>query len=162
MSSTVENLMDARKGPGKPSASQKDKQLLFEKRTSKMRKAQTFAKRIVEWDLLIANLKPHLEEMPYLQEIVTELETLVATAKALDSQQEVARGVLQDAVHQRQDIEREGEVLRRRAASHLRGSFGFTSDDLVKFGVRPRPRPTAPRKSKKKKKPADTPAPPAQ
>lgn len=125
-----------------------------------MRKAQTFAKRIVEWDLLIANLRPHLEEMPYFQEIVTELEALIARAKTLDSQQEVARGILHDAVHQRQDVERQGEILRRRAASHLRGSFGFTSDDLTKFGVRPRPRPTAQRKSKKK--PAGPPAAPPQ
>jgi hypothetical protein len=97
--------------------------------------------------------------MPYLQEIVTELDALIATAKTLDSQQEVARGVLQDAVHQRQDVERQGEVLRRRAASHLRGSFGFTSNDLVKFGVRPRK--TGPR-PRTVKKPVTPPTPPAQ
>lgn len=124
-----------------------------------MRKAQTFAKKIVEWELLIGNLRPHLGEMPYLQEILMELEALITTAKTLDSQQEVARGVLQEAVHQRQDVERQGEILRRRAASHLRGSFGFTSNDLVKFGVRPRK--TGPR-TRKVKKPAEPPAPPSQ
>ena len=57
-----------------------------------MRKAQTFAKKITEWELLNANIKPHLQDMPYLQEIVTALEALIAEAKGLDSQQEVARG----------------------------------------------------------------------
>jgi hypothetical protein len=128
-----------------------------------MRKAKTFAKRITEWDLMIGNLKPHLQEMPYLQEIVTALEALIAAARTLDSEQEVARGKLHDAVHQRQDLERQGEILRSRAASHIRGSLGFTSDDLVKFGLRPRPRLTAPRKRRSKKgKPAEPPAPPAQ
>ena len=114
-----------------------------------MRKAQTFAKKITEWELLNANIKPHLQEMPFLQEIVTELEGLIAEAKGLDSQQEVARGQLQDLTHKRQETEKQGETLRRRAASHLKGSFGFTSDDLVKFGVRPRKTgPRGPRKSK--------------
>ena len=96
-----------------------------------MRKAQTFAKKITEWELLNANIKPHLQDMPYLQEIVTALEALIAEAKGLDSQQEVARGQLQDLTHKRQEAEKQGETLRRRAASHLKGSFGFTSDDLV-------------------------------
>jgi hypothetical protein len=114
-----------------------------------MRKAQTFAKKITEWELLNTNIKPHLTEMPYLQDIVTELDALIAEAKGFDNQQEVARGQLQDLVHKRQDAEKRGEALRRRAASHLKGSFGFTSDDLVKFGVRPRKTgPRGPRKSK--------------
>jgi hypothetical protein len=114
-----------------------------------MRKAQTFAKKITEWELLNANIKPHLAEMPYLQDIVTELEALIAEAKGFDSQQEVARAQLQDLVHKRQAAEKHGETLRRRATSHLKGSFGFTSDDLVKFGVRPRKTgPRGPRKSK--------------
>jgi hypothetical protein len=54
------------------------------------------------------------------------------------NQTDVARGQLQDLVHQRQALETQGETLRRRAGSVLKGSLGFTSDDLVKFGIRPR------------------------
>jgi hypothetical protein len=124
-----------------------------------MRQAQTFAKKITEWELLSANIKPHLEDMPYLQDIVTQLDALVAEARGFDSQQEVARGQLTDLVHKRQEAENQGETLRRRAASHLKGSFGFTSDDLVKFGVRPRKTgPRGPRKSKPENpQPATTP-----
>jgi regulator of replication initiation timing len=121
-----------------------------------MRKAQTFAKKVTEWDLLNNNIKPHLAEMPYLQEIVTGLETLIAEAKTLDAEQEAARGRLQDMVQRRQEVEKEGEALRSRVASHLRGSFGFTSNDLVKFGVRPRR--TGPRGPRKAKTPAEQPA----
>ena len=47
--------------------------------------------------------------------------------------------------------------LRRRAESHLRGSFGFTSDDLVKFGIQPRK--TGPRGPRKPQPPVVTPPP---
>jgi hypothetical protein len=103
-----------------------------------MRKAIQYAKRSNTWELLSGNLKPHLAEMPYLQDLVTALDALAAQAKTLDNNQEVARGQLQDSIHQRQALEKQGEVLRRRAESHLRGSFGFTSDQLVQFGIRPR------------------------
>ena len=127
-----------------------------------MRKAQTFAKKITEWELINTNIRPHLPEMPYLQEIVTALEALIAEAKGLDSQQEATRSQLQDLVHRRQEVEKKGQVLRSRAASHLRGSFGLSSDELVKFGVRPRKAgKRGPQKAKAKPAPT-TPAAPAQ
>ena len=119
-----------------------------------MRKAVAFAKKVVEWELLIVNLRPYLAEMPFLQSIVTDLEALVAEGKALNSVQEIARGQLQDSVHRRQGVEKTGEVLRRRAASLLRGTLGFSSDDLVKFGVRPRK--TGPRGPRTPKTPPAT------
>jgi hypothetical protein len=121
-----------------------------------MRKAQGFAKKITGWELMSANLKPKLAEMPHLEEIVTAIDELIAEAKGLDSEQELARSQLQDVVHRRQDVEKRGEALRRRAASHLKGSFGFSSDELVKYGLRPQP--TGPRK---RKAPAETPTAPA-
>lgn len=121
-----------------------------------MRKAKAFAKKITEWELLSSNLKPHLAEMPFLQEIVDELDALIARARALDLEQELARGRLQDAVHQRQEVEKQGERLRGRAAAHLKGRFGFGSDDLVQFGLRPARGVRGPRKAK----PAEATTPP--
>jgi hypothetical protein len=120
-----------------------------------MRKAKTFAKKITDWELMSGSIKPHLQEMPHLQEIVTVLDALIAEAKEVDSQQESARGQWEGLVHRRQMVEKAGEAMRRRAASHLRGSFGFTSDELVKFGVRPRK--TGPRGPRKAKTPVSEP-----
>ena len=124
-----------------------------------MRQAQQFANRITNWEVFNSNLKPFLPELPFLQSISTEMETLIVEAKSLDSEQEVARGRLQEIVHRRQELEKRGDDLRNRAASHLKGTFGFSSDALVKFGVRPRK--TGPR-GPRKAKPAATPAPAAQ
>jgi len=30
--------------------------------------------------------------------------------------------------------------VRRRVEAHLRGTFGYTAEQLIKFGVKPRPR----------------------
>jgi len=124
-----------------------------------VRKAKAFAEKITEWEMMNANMKPRLAEMPHLQEIVTAIDALITEAKGLDSEQELARSQLQDIVHRRQGVEKRGQDLRRRAASHLKGSFGFSSDELVKFGVRPRP--TGSRKKKAPAEPPPTPAPEA-
>ena len=124
-----------------------------------MRKARAFAEKITGWELINANVKPRLAEMPHLQEIVTAIDALVAEAWSLDHEQELARGQLEDIIHRRQELEKRGETLRRRTASHLKGSFGFSSDELTKFGVRPRP--TGPRKRKAPAEPTPTPAPEA-
>ena len=123
-----------------------------------MRRAVTFAKKITEWELLNTNIKPHLPDLPHLQGVSADLDALIVQSKQLDSQQEIARGQLQDSVHQRQALEKKGETLRQRASSLLKGSLGFASDDLVKFGIRPRK--SGPRGPKKQKPPvaAKTPA----
>jgi hypothetical protein len=117
-----------------------------------MRAAKTLGHKIVNWELSNNNIKPYLEEMPYLKPIQGDLESLIGRAKDLDSRQEVARGLMRELTRERQDVEKEAEDLRRRLASHLRGSLGFTNEKLIQFGINPRPRATRPRSSKKKKK----------
>ncbi|HEV2856757.1 MAG TPA: hypothetical protein VHC97_28475 [Thermoanaerobaculia bacterium] len=111
-----------------------------------MRSISGFAKNITNWQLLNDNLKPHLAEMPHAQPLAAELETLIAQAREIDSEQEIARGRLRELTRKRQDAEKQGENLRRRLASFLRGSFGFTSAQLIQFGINPRPVKTRPRK----------------
>ncbi|HEX3555325.1 MAG TPA: hypothetical protein VIA62_19035 [Thermoanaerobaculia bacterium] len=119
-----------------------------------MRSANVFGAKITNWDLANTNVKPHLAEMPQVQPLQAELEAVIVEARSLDSRQELARSQARDLTRQRQDIEKRGEDLRRRIASHLRGTFGFTSEQLVQFGVNPRPRVS------RRKKPVETPAPP--
>jgi hypothetical protein len=122
-----------------------------------MRSANIFSEKITNWDLLNTNVKPYLEEMPHLREIQAELETVISDGRSLDSEQEVARSQLRELTRRRQDLEKRGEALRRRVAAHLRGTFGFTSEQLIKFGVNPRPTRPRPRKSRKSQdKPEET------
>ena len=113
-----------------------------------MRNGDSFGEKLSSWELLDTNLEPHLGEMPHISPIVTELKAVITEAKSIESEQELVRGRLRDLVRRRQEVEQEGEKLRRRAASHLKGTFGFTSEQLIQFGIAPRPRRTV-RKSRK-------------
>ena len=118
-----------------------------------MRKANVFARRMNKWELVSTNVKPHLEEMPFLQPMVSELDGLIEEGKALDTTQEQARQTLSDATHRRQDLERRGELLRNRINAHLKGRFGVSSDQLIQFGIAPRPKTLRRKPSSAKKNP---------
>lgn len=107
-----------------------------------MRSANSFASKTTSWELLATNIQPHLPEMPHLQGFYDQLQGLRVRAAELDSQQEVARAQARELTRLRQEVEREGENLRARIAAHLRATFGFTSEQLIKFGINPRPRVT--------------------
>ncbi len=105
-----------------------------------MARAKVSSIRVRSWDLLNESLQPLLTEMPHIQPLLVELQSLLEGVRSLDNEQEAARSRFRDLVHRRRDAERQGEIVRRRVEAHLRGSFGYTSEDLIKFGIKPRPR----------------------
>jgi hypothetical protein len=117
---------------------------------------QSFGEKISNWKVIQTNLQPHLPEMPHLQPIEADLVTLISKAEALDSLVELARQRRSELARDRRDLARQGDNLRARAAAHLKGSFGFTSEQLIQFGLSPIK--SAGRKRKKK---ADKPTDPA-
>ena len=110
----------------------------------------TLANLISDWELLDAALQPHLTDMPYLKDKVTELQGLITEAKGMDTKQQDLRGSLQETVRQRQALEKRGKDLHLHLAAMLRGTLGFDNQTLLGFGVKPR-------RPRKKKAPADTP-----
>jgi hypothetical protein len=112
----------------------------YVKRIEAMRKANSFAAKKNSWELLSANMRPHLTDMPFLQPMAAELDGVITEANVLDSEQELARKRLSDIIHRRQELEKQGEKIRTRIGAHLKGNFGFTSDELIQFGIAPRPR----------------------
>jgi len=118
-----------------------------------MARAKVLSTKIRSWDLLNESLKPLLTEMPHVQPLQAELQGVLDEVRALDNEQEEARSRLRDFVRRRQELERQGEVARRRVESHLRGTFGYTNEELIKFGMKPRPR-VVRRKTAEKRQPA--------
>ena len=112
----------------------------------------TLAKLITDWELLNTALQPHLADMPYLQDKVTELQGLIAEAKGMDVKQQDLRGSLQETVRQRKDLEKRGKSVHLHVAAILRGNLGFDNQTLLGFGIKPR-------RPRRKKTPADTPPP---
>lgn len=105
-----------------------------------MARARVLSTKIRSWDLLNESLKPLLAEMPQVQPLQVELQAVLDGVRALDTEQEEARFRFRDLIRRRQEAERQGEIVRRRVEAHLRGTFGHTNEELIKFGVKPRPR----------------------
>ncbi len=118
-----------------------------------MARAKVSSTRVRSWDLLNESLKPLLAEMPHIQPLQVELQGVLEGVRSLDNEQEDARSRLRDLVRRRRDAERQGEVVRRRVEAHLRGTFGYTSEELIRFGIKPRPR-VIRRKAAEKQPPA--------
>ena len=122
-----------------------------------MRRADLFSIKVNNWSLMKSTLEPRLGELPQeLRPLQEGLAAVVVEAGQLESDQENARKQLTELVRRRQELERLGENLRRRAAALLRGTFGFTSEELIPFGVNPLPRNSGARKRKKKAQPTQT------
>jgi hypothetical protein len=117
-----------------------------------MRSVTVFGRRITNWELSSNNLKPHLPEMPHLQPLIEGLDAIIIEAKEIDSGQEKARAQLRELTRRRQDAERKGQEVRRRINAVLRGSFGFTSEQLIQFGIDPEPQ-KIPRARRSRRKP---------
>ncbi|HKI02543.1 MAG TPA: hypothetical protein VKK31_11220 [Thermoanaerobaculia bacterium] len=118
-----------------------------------MARAKVSSTRVRSWDLLNESLKPLVAEMPHVQPLLAELQGMLDGVRSLDKEQEDARSKLRDLVRRRQDAEQQGEVVRRRVEAHLRGTFGYTSEELIRFGIKPRPR-VIRRKAAEKQRPA--------
>lgn len=104
-----------------------------------MQDANNLSVRIRSWEFLDESLQPHITEM-VLQPLQAEIKSVIGEAKGLHNEQEALKSQLRDITQRRREIERQGEILRRRVEAHLRGSFGHTSEKLISFGVKPRPR----------------------
>ncbi|HEX3553512.1 MAG TPA: hypothetical protein VIA62_09815 [Thermoanaerobaculia bacterium] len=114
----------------------------------------SFRKIVSFCELLSANLKPLLKDMPHLQDESIQLDTLITRAKSLDNEQQVTVGRLREITRLRRESELEGQDLRSRVAAQLRGKLGFKNETLLGFGI-----PLRKQSRKAKQTPAPTPPP---
>lgn len=100
----------------------------------------SFQKIVGDCELLAANLRPHLTEMPHLQDESAALDALIVRSKELGNEQQVLTGRLREITRLRQEAEVESRDMRGRIAAVLRGKLGFKSESLIGFGIAPRKR----------------------
>jgi len=116
-------------------------------------KKSSFGEKISNWKVIHTNLEPKMAEMPHLTELRQQLEGIIQRAEALDSQAEITRQRRAEIARDRRKLVREGDEIRARAGAHLKGTFGFGSEQLIEFGLNP-VKPT-----RRRKKAEGTPAP---
>jgi hypothetical protein len=119
---------------------------------------QSFAERFARWDLLLNQLK-QAQGLTHLAEDQRRIEELLTEARALQVEQEGMRGSSRKVTAKLRVIAQEGDTLRARVGAKLQGEYGFRSEELIRFGFKPR---QVPRRRSKKGEPPTPVAPPAQ
>ncbi len=102
-------------------------------------KANSFANKVLRWELLETKLAPLLDTMPHVKPVHAELVQLLADAKTLEFQVLGLKTGASKVAEDRRAMVKAGDRLRSRLASALAFEHGSTSVQLKEFGIRPRP-----------------------
>jgi hypothetical protein len=76
--------------------------------------------------------------MPQMGADLTALEQMLGEVRSLESRKEDLRSQARDLARQIKVAAQDGEKIRSRLGSTLKGRFGSESDSLVKYGFKPR------------------------
>jgi hypothetical protein len=99
-------------------------------------KGFSFAERLSRSTVMVTNVKANLSEVPYLTDGLTELEQLVGEGRALESRQDDLRSQAQENTKKMKVLISQVDKLRSLLAAGLKSKYGFTSETLLKFGVK--------------------------
>lgn len=99
----------------------------------------SFAMHTYAWQKLVDGFsEADTEAFPHLMTMHAELKAAIEEAFALKGQLEVLNGEVRLMAHRLRDHLEEGKRLEARLRSHLKGTFGGSSNDLIRFGMEPR------------------------
>jgi hypothetical protein len=107
---------------------------------------QSFTERYARWQVLVANLK-QCDGLVHIDGQRDQLEQLLGEAQTLENLKTSLRAQLQGITARLREISRQGDSLRSRLGAGLQWKFGFSSEQLIRFGFAPRQIPRR-RKSK--------------
>ncbi|HXO18510.1 MAG TPA: hypothetical protein VOA87_01150 [Thermoanaerobaculia bacterium] len=99
---------------------------------------RSFKEKLADLQALYDNITPHLTGIPQLAKDHEALAPLLAEARALQSQQDVAKGQLKTTNLRRFEIEKLTDDLRNRLTATAKGALGPNSGQLHEFGITPR------------------------
>jgi len=112
---------------------------------------------IGRWKVMTTSLQPQLDKLPHLAGQYADLVKTTSDAEALETRQALLKADLQELNHQRRDLLKSGEELRKRIGAALKSEHGFTSERLLEFGLAPKRVRGSGKKAQAKTAPSGTP-----
>lgn len=97
----------------------------------------SIADHLDNWDKLIVNVGVNSEELPDLAPYSGPLDVVLDQAKALNARLQSRRGVKQQESLDLRELLRTGRSLAAKLRSALRAFYGFGSERLLEYGIRP-------------------------
>jgi hypothetical protein len=99
----------------------------------------SFSERFSRWQVLVNNLKESQRPTtPNVAEQLAELDALLAEARAHQDRQAQFRAQSQDITKKLLEIARRGDRVRSRLGAFLQNEIGFTTEELIRYGLKPR------------------------
>jgi hypothetical protein len=96
--------------------------------------------RVGRWRILLGNVQEILDSVPYIVDDVDELQQIDNQVRDLRVEIASLQARLQGATRTLRLLADRGDRVRARLGASLRGRYGFTSESLLRFGLKPRPR----------------------
>jgi hypothetical protein len=100
--------------------------------------ASNLEDRLNRWEVLNANFKNHLEEMPDMKAKHAEFEQIIGQDTALAAQYNQLNASARGIIRERRDLARKGNQIRNILVAALQHQFGPDNQQLGEFGVKPR------------------------
>jgi hypothetical protein len=94
----------------------------------------------LEWHSLVVSVQSNADDMPYVAELADELKIVLDAVKALESERMLLDARSQQITRDMDALKSRGRVVASRVRSGLKTRYGFSSEKLAEFGVRPRRR----------------------
>ena len=101
-------------------------------------KDRSLASRMERWRVLFTNGRKRIADLPHADKDLGELERLYQEVTALRAEQAVYQAKVRELTSRIRGLSRVADRIRGRIGAHLRGQYGFDSNDLIRFGFRPR------------------------
>jgi uncharacterized protein involved in exopolysaccharide biosynthesis len=97
---------------------------------------QTYAERLVQWNLLKQGLDANTADLAFLEAERGQFAALLANVTALDAQQEALKAQLQQTTQELDDTLARTTTLASRLRASLIGKYGAKNEKLEAFGIK--------------------------
>lgn len=97
----------------------------------------TFARKVTKWEMTTNAVLANAADLPHLEADRIELQNLLAEVMELGNQQMAMQAQSQQALRDLDEKLREGEALVARLRAAIRARYGYKSEKLTEFQIRP-------------------------
>ncbi len=99
-----------------------------------------YSEKTTRWESLLTSLST-APDLAHTEAERTELTQLLSQAKQLEIQLNGLRAQASEVTRLRREVDRQGEEIRRRLDTTIKGKYGQKSNKLKEFGLMPRKSP---------------------
>jgi chromosome segregation ATPase len=99
-----------------------------------------YSDKTTRWESLLTSIAT-APDLAHTEAERAELAQLLSQAKQLEAQLNVLRAQASEITRRRREVDQQGEELRRRLDTTIKGKYGQKSNKLKEFGLMPRKSP---------------------